>query len=52
MLGRVFDEVWASVAPEFGDDPQKIETGRFEWLNSGNCRALMQPALLHERRCR
>jgi hypothetical protein len=25
MLGKVFDEVWASVAPDFGDDTDEIE---------------------------
>jgi hypothetical protein len=24
----VFDEVWASVAPDFGDDPEEIEDAR------------------------
>jgi hypothetical protein len=28
MLGEVFDEVWALVAPEFGDDPDEIEEAR------------------------
>ena len=28
VLGEVFDEVWASVAPEFGDDPDDIEAAR------------------------
>jgi hypothetical protein len=28
MLGEVFDDVWALVAPEFGDDPDEIEEAR------------------------
>jgi hypothetical protein len=28
MLGQLFDEVWASVAADFGDDPDEIETAR------------------------
>ena len=28
ILGEVFDAVWASVAPDFGDDRQEIETAR------------------------
>jgi hypothetical protein len=28
ILRRIFDEVWASVAPDFGDDPEQIEEAR------------------------
>jgi hypothetical protein len=28
MLGQLFDEVWESVAADFGDDPDEIETAR------------------------
>ena len=28
MLGELFDEVWASVAADFGDGPDQIETAR------------------------
>jgi hypothetical protein len=30
MLGQLFDEVWASVAADFGDDPDEIETARIQ----------------------
>ena len=29
MLGELFDEVWASVAADFGDYPDVIEAARF-----------------------
>lgn len=28
MLGQLYDEVWASVAADFGDDPDEIETAQ------------------------
>jgi hypothetical protein len=28
MLREVFDEVWASVAPDFGADPEQVEDAR------------------------
>jgi hypothetical protein len=28
ILRNVFDAVWASVAPDFGDDPEEIEDAR------------------------
>jgi hypothetical protein len=28
MLGEVFDHVWATVAPDFGDDPNDVEEAR------------------------
>ena len=28
MLGEVFDEVWGSVGPDFGDDPEAVEDAR------------------------
>ena len=30
ILGELFDEVWASVAADFGDDPDEIETARIQ----------------------
>jgi hypothetical protein len=28
VLRKVFDEVWASVAPDFGGDPEELEDAR------------------------
>jgi hypothetical protein len=28
MLGEVLDEIWQSLAPEYGSDPQAIEAAR------------------------
>jgi hypothetical protein len=28
MLGELYDEVWASVAADFGDDPDEVETAQ------------------------
>jgi hypothetical protein len=30
-LGQAFDEAWASIAGNFGDDPSDIERARLSW---------------------
>jgi hypothetical protein len=34
VIGRAFDEAWAQIAPNFGDDPHDIERARLRLANA------------------